>query len=77
MITAPRPALADHPVSLREVTPGDADRLYRWRFDPRNRPFFVSTGEVPFEQHLNVLAAYFDPQNTDAWLLRHLRFQRS
>jgi RimJ/RimL family protein N-acetyltransferase len=52
---------------LREITRRDAERLYLWRMDPASRQMFRSTDEIPFEDHLRFVDAYFDSANTDRW----------
>lgn len=56
-------------IRLREVTPADAADLYRWRMDPETRRQFHDTREVPYEAHLAFVQRYFDPANTDHWLI--------
>lgn len=56
-------------VRLREVTPGDAADLYRWRMDPGARSMFRNTGVTPFEAHQAFLSRYFQPDNTDRWFV--------
>jgi RimJ/RimL family protein N-acetyltransferase len=62
-------AIADGELRLREVTPGDAEDLYRWRMDPGTRAQFRGADEVPFAAHQAYLARYFHPGNTDRWFV--------
>lgn len=66
--SGPREA-TDGVVRLREVAPGDAADLYRWRMDPASRPMFRGTGVVPFETHRAFLDRYFQPDNRDRWFV--------
>lgn len=61
--------VAEGEVRLREVTPGDAEALYRWRMEPATRGQFRGTAEVPYAAHQAYLARYFDPGNTDRWFV--------
>jgi RimJ/RimL family protein N-acetyltransferase len=54
---------------LREVTPADAEALYRWRMEPATRAQFRGVDEVPFAAHQAYLARYFDPANSDRWFV--------
>lgn len=56
-------------VRLREVTPEDAEALYRWRMDPATRAQFRGADEVPFAAHQAYLARYFHPGNSDRWFV--------
>ncbi len=60
-------------VRLREVTPGDAAGLYRWRMDPGARSMFRNTGVTSFAAHQVFLARYFQPDNTDRWFVIEAR----
>jgi RimJ/RimL family protein N-acetyltransferase len=66
--SGPRQA-GDAAFRLREVTPADADNLYRWRMDPASRPMFRSTELVPFGPHEAFLARYFRPDSLDRWFV--------
>ncbi|HEY0515461.1 MAG TPA: GNAT family N-acetyltransferase [Thermoanaerobaculia bacterium] len=54
---------------MREVTPQDAERLYRWRMEPDTRAQFRGADEVPFAAHQAYLDRYFQPANTDRWFV--------
>ncbi len=54
---------------LREVTPEDSEKLYRWRMDPSSRPMFRSTNLVSFEAHGKFFSKYFSPENGDHWFV--------
>ena len=66
--TGPR-EIAAGDVRLREVTLADAPELFRWRMDAASRPMFRSTAPVPYETHLDFMARYFSPGNTDRWFV--------
>ncbi len=61
--------LADGDLVLREISPADSERLYRWRMDPANRPMFRDTALVPFDRHERFVARYFEADNTDCWFV--------
>ncbi len=61
--------VADDNIRLREVTPEDAEALYRWRMEPATRGQFRGTAEVPFAAHQAYLARYFEPANSDRWFV--------
>jgi RimJ/RimL family protein N-acetyltransferase len=61
--------MGDGVVRLREVTPADAERLYRWRMDERSRFMFRSTAEVPFAVHRQFMERYFSEGNHDRWFV--------
>jgi len=69
MIHQPFKQLAQDNMTLREIVPEDADRLYAWRMNPINRPVFRTTGIVPFTEHTQFVARYFKPENHDAWFV--------
>ncbi len=69
MIASGARSIGDGRVRLREITPNDASRLYAWRTDPATRPFFRSTAEVPYADHLALLESYFRPDNRDRWFV--------
>jgi diamine N-acetyltransferase len=56
-------------VRLREITPADADELFRWRMDPAARAMFRGTEPVPYGVHLAFLDRYFEPGNDDRWFV--------
>jgi RimJ/RimL family protein N-acetyltransferase len=62
-------SLGDGTVRLREVTPADADDLYRWRMEPGTQAMFRSAGPVSMEAHRDFLAGYFQPGNRDRWFV--------
>jgi RimJ/RimL family protein N-acetyltransferase len=68
ILAGPRGARSG-PVTLREITPDDAERLYRWRMDPAARAMFRQSAELPFAEHETVLARYFSPANSDRWFV--------
>ena len=69
MIASGPREVSDGVVRLREVSPGDAADLYRWRMDASARPMFRATGVVPFEAHRTFLDRYFQPGNRDRWFV--------
>jgi RimJ/RimL family protein N-acetyltransferase len=56
-------------IRLREVTPEDAEALYRWRMEPATRGQFRGAAEVPYASHQAYLRRYFDPANSDRWFV--------
>jgi RimJ/RimL family protein N-acetyltransferase len=57
------------PLRLREVGPGDADRLYGWRMEPTARAMFRDDSQVPYIAHLGFLARYLRPECADRWFV--------
>ena len=64
-----RRRLGDGVVALREVTPADAEDLYRWRMEEGARPMFRHRELVPYAQHLAFVQRYFEPTNRDRWFV--------
>lgn len=44
-------------IRLRGATPGDAEALYRWRTEPRDRAAYFIEEPIPYEDHVRWLAA--------------------
>jgi diamine N-acetyltransferase len=65
--------IANGEVRLREVGPGDAAALYRWRMAPDTRTRFRGSDVVPYESHQAFLARYFQPDNADRWFVIEAR----
>jgi RimJ/RimL family protein N-acetyltransferase len=63
------PVLTDGGVSLREISSGDIEILYRWRMHPSSRPMFRHTDTVPFESHQSMVHAYLDSESPDCWFI--------
>ena len=63
------PVLTDGQVSLREISSGDVEILYRWRMHPSSRPMFRHTDLVPFESHQSMVHAYLESDSPDCWFI--------
>jgi RimJ/RimL family protein N-acetyltransferase len=59
----------DGEVGLREIGPGDAERLYAWRMEPTARAMFRHADVVPFGAHRAFLDRYFRPECRDRWFV--------
>ena len=69
MVTAGETALTDGVVSLRKVSEGDAEVLYRMRMDPHSRSMFRNTSVVPYELHQNFVRDYLQSGSRDCWFV--------
>lgn len=61
--------VSDGTVTLREIRLDDSGDLYRWRMDPRSRPMFRTSEEVPYAAHEQLVRRYFDPASQDQWFI--------